>query len=107
MKKRPAPPASQGPVLGFVCTPLGARMTRASCGARHKNAGTPWEPGARKVKVWSEQCARCETGRAHAKGSKPRYWPDGTPVLETWMVPVKALLRTQPCKRKERMAEVG
>lgn len=96
-----APP--DGPVLGFVCAPLGARLTRSACGSRHENAGTPWEPGARKVKVWSEQCAKCSLGAAHARGEKPHTWPDGTRVDDTFIVPAQALLRSQPLRRRERL----
>lgn len=97
MKRRP--PVLDA-TLAFVCAPLGARLTRAACGARHMNAGTPWEPGARKVKVWSQECAKCGLGEEHARGRTPRHWPNGAPVLETRLVPVGALLRSQPCRRK-------
>lgn len=89
-----------------MCNPLGARLTRAACGLRHLNAGIPWEPGARKVKVWSEQCAKCELGAAHARGEAPKRWVSGEAVVEALIVPVKALLRSQPLRRRDRLAQL-
>lgn len=91
-------------MLGFKCVPIGTRLTREACGARHLNAGKPWEPGARKVKVWSEVCAKCELGAAHGRGERPRVWADGTPVVDVDIVPVQAILRQKPLRRKERVA---
>ena len=93
-----------GPIPGFVCKPIpGARLTKSSCGARHKNAGNPWEPGSRKTKVWSEVCAACTVGAAHARGEVPKAWPDGTKIESVQLVPLQALVRSRPLSRKERI----
>lgn len=93
-----------GPVDAFVCLPIpGARLTRAACGTRHKNAGAPWEPGTRKVKVWSETCSHCPIGAAHARGEMPSSWPDGKAIEVIQLVPLQAIVRSRPLTRKERL----
>lgn len=101
MKKSSAPAPS--PAV-FKCIPLGAKLTRAACGTRHENARRPWEPGTRRVKVWSEVCAKCEIGAAHERGQSPTKWADGTPVEAAQLLPVQAIVRQRPLKRKERLA---
>lgn len=97
-----------GPVDAFVCAPIpGARLTRKACGSRHANAGNPWEPGTRKVKVWSEVCTACTIGGAHARGEVPRLWPDGSPIIDVQLVPLQAIVRSKPLTRKERLAATG
>ncbi len=94
MKKRPPQSATpQGPIIGFACTKIPARLLRSSCGMRHRNASTPWKPGERKVKVFSEVCANCGIGAAHLKGLHPAMWDDGTPIMPVELVPVKSLVR--------------
>jgi hypothetical protein len=101
-----------GPIPGFVCKPIpGARLTRRACGARHASASNPWEPGSRKTKVWSEACAGCDVGAAHARGETPSKWPDGTPIVNVRLVPLQQpIVRSRPLSRKERresMRQVG
>lgn len=74
---------------------------------RHQSAGNPWEPCNRKIKVWSEVCAACSVGAAHAKGEAPKKWPDGTPIVAVQLVPLQAIVRSRPLTRKERLASLG
>lgn len=97
-------PRPSGPVEAFVCAPIpGARLTRSACGTRHENASQPWEPGTRKVKVWSVTCSGCAIGAAHARGEVPRQWPDGSPIISVQLVPLQAIVRFRPLTRKERL----
>lgn len=98
----------------IVCVPHGGiRLTRSACGRRHESAAKAYGPSsARHGKVWSESCATCELGKAHARGETPTSWPDGAPVREVALIPVAfvpvgALLRSEPARRKGRRAGAG
>lgn len=108
MKKSKSEQRPSGPVDAFHCLPIpGARLTRTSCGTRHENASQPWEPGTRKVKVWSVTCAGCVIGAAHSRGETPTSWPGGAPIISVQLVPLQALVRSRPVAkpltRKERL----
>lgn len=77
----------------FRCEPLGARLSRANCGARHKEARAKGVKG--KVALVTGTCARCEVGAAHAKGGTPQSWPDGGKVRELAVVPKVGTERTR------------
>lgn len=80
------------PVLAFVCTPQkGARLTRHACGARHKATIAAYQ-GRSIPKLLNEVCATCEVGKAHARGEKPKVWPDGRELVLVQLVPVQALV---------------
>ena len=62
------------PVL-FQCVPLATKLTRSACGQRHASANTK-----ERGRVFSETCATCPIGAAHARGEEPTRWPDGSPI---------------------------
>lgn len=70
----------------FLCTSLHVKMSRDSCGERHKEVRSKGEKG--KTRIGSMSCARCPAGKAHEKGESPTTWPDGSPIVTVRVVPL-------------------
>lgn len=68
-------------IVAFVCVPMdGARLLRGACASRFRAAAREARAGEPALRF--PVCRGCEVGRAHDKGSTPRRWPDGSPIVE-------------------------
>jgi len=68
-------------IVAFVCVPMdGARLLRGACASRFRAAAREARAGEPALRF--PVCRGCEIGRAHDKGSTPRRWPDGSPIVE-------------------------
>jgi hypothetical protein len=96
-------------MIAFVCDPhSGIRLTRVACAKRHASALAAYGPSSvRTGKVWSESCATCELGKAHVRGEAPVAWPSGARVIEVQLIPVGALLRSEPARRRGRRTAIA
>lgn len=70
----------------FLCTSLHVKMSRDSCGERHKEVRSKGEKG--KTRIGSMSCAHCPVGKAHERGESPTTWPDGSPIVTVRVVPL-------------------
>lgn len=63
----------------FFCTPYNVRLSRRSCGLRHREVRSRGEKG--KLKLGTVTCVHCPVGAEHAKRRSPSSWPDGSPIV--------------------------
>jgi hypothetical protein len=68
-------------IVAFVCVPMdGARLLRSACAARSRAATREARAGEPALRF--PVCRGCVVGKAHDKGTIPKRWPDGSPIVE-------------------------
>lgn len=90
----------------FTCTRLNdSKLTRTSCGARHRAANESGRGGQGLASVRESACRECPIGAAHLRGEAPTTWPNGAPIV---VAPLVALGTPPPPKGKTSSAvQVG
>lgn len=72
-------------IEGFRCAPYRADLSVSACVSRARTAKAIHGQQARITKGRrlddAGHCRRCDVGHAHAAGSRPDRWPDGTPIV--------------------------
>lgn len=89
---------------GFVCAPLGCKLTTSACAARHRSSRSAASPT--KATLWCETCATCKVGAQHELGREPARWPDGSPVVRLELS-APAPEHQAPPKHVERIRDRG
>lgn len=86
------------------CAPLGAKLTRASCGAKYADAqATQTLHLGTEGRLRGTRCRDCGVGYLHDKGTRAERWADGAPVelasIEIASAPSAIVPRVSPAPR--------